>query len=86
MVVARGVGEVKMKEELWIYGTGIIYSSVCTNIESRERIEELVNIRNPSGISSEWKISKDLKFATGENNPSPCDQKPDTHQHYLMSC
>jgi len=77
-------------KELEIYANGFIYCSVCTNIESRERIEELVNLKNPTGISSRWKISKDKFFAERRGkkgpNPSPCEQKPKTHKHYLMEC
>lgn len=73
------------KEELQIYADGIVHCSVCTNIKSEKRIEELVNKKNPTGIESKWVISKD-DFGRGEPNPSPCNHKPKTHKHYLMEC
>jgi len=75
-----------VKEELAIYGMGIIHCSICTNVKSRKRVEELVNSKSPTGIKSHWTISRDKKFATGEPNPCPCNQKPKTHKHYLMEC
>lgn len=75
-----------MKEELMVYANGLVHCSVCTNIKSREKIEKLVNLKNPTGISSKWSISDDKTFAGGESNPCPCEQKSNTHKHYLMVC
>ena len=72
--------------ELEVYSTGIVHCSICTNIESVEEIERIVNLKNPTGISSYWRVSKNKNFRGGEPNPCPCDQKPDTHKHYLMEC
>jgi len=74
------------KEELIVYGLGIIHCSVCTNIKGRKKIEETVNRKSPTGISSRWRISRDKNFATGETNPCPCNINPKTHKHYLMEC
>lgn len=75
-----------MTEELQIYANGIVHCSVCTNVKSRKRIEELTNLKNPTGISSRWEISTDKTFCGGEPNPCPCERKPKTHKHYLMEC
>lgn len=75
-----------MCEELEVYSKGIIYCSVCTNIKSIKRIEELVNLRNPTGISSKWSLDKKGNFKTGETNPCVCERNPKTHKHYLLSC
>lgn len=75
-----------MTEELIVYKNGLCYCSVCTNIQSRERIESLTNLKNPTGISSRWVISKDETFRSGEPNPCPCETNPETHKHYLMEC
>jgi len=74
------------REELEIYCNGIVHCSICTNIKDLKRIEELVNLKNPTGIRSKWEISKNKTFRTGEPNPCPCDKKPKTHMHYLMVC
>jgi len=73
-------------EELEIYANGIVHCSVCTNVRSRKRIEELVNQKNPTGISSHWQISKSKIFSGGILNPCPCEKYPETHKHYLMEC
>ncbi len=76
----------KMEDELEVYSLGIVHCSVCTNIKDPERVEMLVNMRCPTGTSSNWKISEEPKFHTGHTNPCPCEQKPKTHKHYLMVC
>jgi len=75
-----------MKEELEVYNDGFVHCSICTNVKSRKRIEELVNLKNPTGIESRWKISRDKTFRSGEANPCPCEKNPKTHKHYLMEC
>lgn len=76
----------KPKEELEVYSNGIVHCSVCTNIRQRDRIENLVNIMNPTGTSNRWTISNEPTFSGGEPNPCPCENKPKTHKHYLMVC
>jgi hypothetical protein len=77
---------IKLKEELDVYSLGIVRCSICTNIKDTEKIEMLVNMRCPTGISSSWKISREPNFHTGQPNPCPCEEKPNTHKHYLMVC
>lgn len=72
------------QEELEIYAVGFVYCSICTNIKSKRRIEEIVNRINPTGISSTWKISKE-NFRTGQPNPCPCEQKKG-FKHFLLEC
>ena len=74
-----------MPEELEVYSNGLVHCSLCTNIKSKKRVEQMVNLKNPTGISSPWRISKD-NFRSGESNPCPCERKPETHKHYLMEC
>lgn len=73
-------------DELEIYSNGFIHCSICTNMGSMEEIERRVNRENPTGISSHWKVSESPTFANGEPHPGVCEQKPDTHKHYLMVC
>lgn len=74
-----------MKEEFEAYTVGLVSMSICTNIESRKKIEEIANIEEPTGISSRWEISPDEIFASGQSNPCPCEQKSG-FKHYLMHC
>jgi hypothetical protein len=75
-----------MKDELEVYSNGLVHCSVCTNIKDPRNIEMQTNIKNPTGISSSWKIDKEPNFHTGQTNPCPCENKPNTHKHYLMVC
>ncbi len=76
---------VKMSKELIVYAHGLIHCSICTNVKDLNEIEYMVNLKNPTGIESKWKISKDT-FRDGTLNPCPCEQKLETHKHYLMVC
>ena len=75
----------KENEELEIYSNGFVHCSICTNIENIEEIERQVNMKNPTGIGSRWKISEEPTFRSGQPNPCVCEQKS-THRHYLMVC
>lgn len=68
-----------------IYSKGIVVCSVCvfSNLD-RGKIEQLVNLENPTGIASHWTISKE-NFRTGEKNPHPCESHQD-RLHYLLNC
>lgn len=70
--------------EFFVYSTGLCYSSVCTSLSDEEAIERL-NEAWPTGIPSQWRIA-DEPFRTGEANPCPCEQKPETHRHILFNC
>jgi hypothetical protein len=75
-----------MTDELEVYSLGLVACSICTNIKDPKKIEMLVNMRCPTGITSPWKISKSEKFHSGQTNPCPCENKPETHKHYLLEC
>lgn len=78
--------EVIQEQELIVYSNGLVCCSVCTNIESIAMIENLTNLQNPTGIGSRWKVSDAIAFDSGEPNPCPCNDKPETHKHYLLVC
>lgn len=67
------------------YDIGLVYISVCSSLPPAE-VEQRVNLRYPTGISSRWQLSTDERFATGQSNPCPCDRHPATHTHYLLEC
>jgi hypothetical protein len=67
------------------YGVGLISASVCTSMDIEDATRHL-NLNYPTGIESDWSWAKGENFATGEPNPRPCDQNPETHKHYLFHC
>ena len=69
-----------------VYSIGLCYASVC--VDKNQSIEDVtteLNATHPTGISSNWKLSKNTHFATGATNPCQCEQYPD-RLHYLFSC
>ena len=71
---------------LTVYTSGPVCCSVCTDLKELDEIEVATNNENPTGIESQWKISKDETFKGGEPMPCPCNVNPETHKHYLMVC
>ena len=71
----------------YVYSSGLACCSVCVPKDfAIEKVEQVVNMENPTGISSRWKVSKDVTFRDGiTTNPCPCEKDPD-RIHYLMNC
>ena len=68
-----------------IYSVGLVACCVCVPKGStKEQIEEFVNTTCPSGISSDWEIAEE-NFASGEKNPTGCNENPE-REHYLLFC
>ena len=67
------------------YAIGLFYASVCTTMKNAEAVEERMNEAHPTGIDSRWRVA-DEAFRTGEPNPCPCSDHPETHRHWLLSC
>lgn len=72
-------------KDVEIYAVGMVSLSVCSVLPPDET-EKKVNEIYPTGISSQWQLSSDETFRTGEPNPCPCEQHPTTRKHYLMEC
>jgi len=72
-------------KDFQIYSYGLIYMSVCSSLPIEE-IEARANTESPTGISSQWSLSKEKKFANETPMPCSCEVKPKTHKHYLLSC
>jgi hypothetical protein len=70
--------------EIDIYSNGICYCSVCSNINDINELTKLVNIKNPTGILSKWKLANEY-FKEGQKNPHICN-KDNTKKHYLFAC
>lgn len=77
--------KIKDLKDFQVYSYGLVYISVCSSLPIEE-IEDRANIEYPTGISSQWKLSKEGKFANGTPMPCPCNTNPKTHKHYLLSC
>jgi hypothetical protein len=67
------------------YAVGLCSASVCTSLSNEDATARL-NGQEPTGIDSQWQISSDPTFASGQTNPRPCDDWPDTHRHILFNC
>ena len=68
--------------EFIVYFEGLCFASVCSSL-SQQEVEAKMKM-HLCGISTGWVLS-DKGFAGGEPNPSPCDQQPETHKHYLFA-
>lgn len=69
-----------------VYATGLCHCSVCVPSDmTKEEVENAVNSRYPTGVSSPWKVSEE-NFKTGEENGfiNICDGKET--RHWLMVC
>jgi len=67
------------------YSIGIVCASVCSRL-SKEDTKERMNRENPTGLEHGWDFCKDKTFKTGQPNPCPCEDEPETHKHYLFNC
>lgn len=66
------------------YAVGLCHASVCTSL-SVEEATRLLNRNNPTGIESQWKLSDDKNFKSGEANGFDCPDHPG-NKHYLFVC
>lgn len=70
-----------------VYSTGIVSCSVCAPADMPPaEVAAEVNMTQPTGISSDWKISEEATFASGDPHPSPCDKYPEQRTHRLLYC
>lgn len=67
-----------------LYASGIIYCSVCTSLSDAAATDRLNRV-NPTAISSQWKVSDEKTFKSGEANGCQCPDKA-THRHLLFVC
>lgn len=75
-----------VSDSITIYAQGLISLSVCAPATlSVGEVEAEVNIQNPTGTDSPWRVSEDPTFRTGESNPCVCECDHD-RLHYLLSC
>lgn len=73
--------------DVFVYSSGLVHCSACAPDDMpRIKVEELVNLHNPSGVTP-WRISEDKEFAGGGEMPGKCDKYPtESRLHYLLSC
>lgn len=75
-----------MDDGIEIYAKGLVYCSVCApNGMTVKEVERKVNIYNPTGVSSRWKISPNKTFKDGLTNPCKCENDS-SKLHYLCVC
>ena len=73
----------KVAEQFEVYAEGVFCASVCSSLGLREteiRMAQRASGTEPRG----WRLSEDKEFRTGQKNPCPCNEKPETHMHYLF--
>ena len=64
---------------------GPLNLSVCVpQSATKAKIEKAANQKHPTGISTDWKISEDTHFHTGQSNPCVCEQDCN-RKHYSNS-
>ena len=69
-------------DEFQVYGEGLFYMSVCSSLPQEEVVQRAHQLicRTTTG----WALANE-NFRAGQLNPCPCDQKPETHRHYLFA-
>ncbi|KKK94562.1 hypothetical protein LCGC14_2681600 [marine sediment metagenome] len=65
------------------YSVGLCCASICTSLPLDETTKRL-NSECPTGVGP-WEKANE-GFRTGETNPCPCNENPETHKHYLFIC
>jgi hypothetical protein len=74
-----------MAKDFDAYSIGVCNMSICTSLPIDEAVER-ANSEEPTGIRSRWSLSDDKTFQGGEPMPCACNNHPETHKHYLLSC
>ncbi len=73
-------------KDIEIYAVGMVHASACAlNTINISEVERIANMQYPTGVSHSWSLH-DGSFKSGESNPCPCDEAPETRSHYLLSC
>ena len=68
--------------EFVVYIEGLCFASVCSSL-SQQEVEAKMKM-HLCGTSTGWILDSE-PFNNGMPNPSPCDQQPETHKHYLFA-
>ena len=69
-----------------LYAIGLLHVSACAPV--RMGVAEVateVDGLNPTGLKHGWVVEAEA-FATGEPNPCPCNDHPETRRHWLLTC
>jgi len=68
------------------YSIGLCYASVCAEKNCTiEEITDFLNISHPTGIATDWELSKE-DFVTGQKNGCDCENDSEERVHYLFCC
>lgn len=74
------------KEAIEVYTIGLCSASVCASKDMLiEEVTRQLNLMHPTGVGP-WLLSGDETFSGGQPHPCPCNDKPQTHMHYLFHC
>ena len=69
--------------EFMVYSEGLLYAWVCSPLHHSE-VESRMASR-PCGTRHGWTLSDHSELASGESNPCPCEDDPETRKHYLFT-
>lgn len=64
-----------------VYNEQEHYASVCSSLP-KIQVEQIMAQKDMSSHIG-WKLSLN-NFSSDKPNPCPCDEKPETHKHYLF--
>lgn len=74
------------REEVVIYAWGLVMMSVCAPASmDAHAVEDSANRQHPTGITSEWTVSREPFRGTSQVSPVACDTDAD-RRHWLLSC
>ena len=69
-----------------VYSYGVTSMSVCVPKKmTKKEIEKRANSAFPTGISSQWHISNNKTFRSGESMPCVCENDKNC-LHWLLNC
>lgn len=69
-----------------VYAVGLCYASACAPKDMPpELVERAVNLAHPTGVGP-WTLSRDAEWASGDDQPSPCEREPGKRVHFLLEC
>lgn len=69
-----------------MYSIGICAASVCAPQDMNPKdVVRICNETSPTGISSDWELSKDKTFKNGEPHPCACESDH-SRRHWLLVC
>lgn len=79
--------DVKQLPEVWIYGVGLVYMSICCPANmTDDGLVEVCESQHPCGTTHGWMAATDETFSDGVTpHPAPCPDR-EGYVHRLVTC